>query len=201
MCIYNTFYNLIDNIRNIIHYWGKNFCYNDIYLYIYNLKKEPVNDWSSVTSVYQCFLKEKFHPINTLQLSNFQKNKNSFDLSYLIIEKKNNMYRIIEHDFTGEMDNSKFIPNLKSYFIFIEYNCPGMKYPIKIELNKEVFIKGNHILSCTFLMRYFTYNYGIDYKFDQDYTLTIIDNNVKVFSIKRDQYIEINEFDYEVKQK
>lgn len=75
-------------------------------------------------------------------------------------------------------------------FICIEYHHAKLHKSLSINLSKEYFVKGNVILSDIFVYRYLIYEYGKHVLFeDMNYTLVIIDDNVKIFSLTKNHHI------------
>lgn len=85
-------------------------------------------------------------------------------------------------------------------FISIEYTHPKLDKPLSIKLPRSYFVVGNEILPDIFVCRYLSYECGKHVIFeDMDYKLNIIDSNIKILSIGKDEYIELTENGYSVK--
>jgi hypothetical protein len=51
---------------------------------------------------------------------------------------------------------------------------------------------GNEIFSNTFVLRHLEYS-NCDYVFDNKYTLTVMDNNMNIYTLKYDNYLLVKE--------
>jgi len=80
----------------------------------------------------------------------------------------------------------------------IEYIHPKMKKRIVLYLSKNMYINNNAILSPIFVKRLLEHQ-SEKYVFDMEYTLTIMDNNIKVFTINSGQYIKLKDITYEIR--
>jgi hypothetical protein len=78
----------------------------------------------------------------------------------------------------------------------VEYQGKGN--PIDIKIPKEHYICGNHLLSAAYIAQYLDMN-GYDGAYCDNYTLKIIDNNVCIFELFSNQYVEIQEKSYLIK--
>lgn len=87
----------------------------------------------------------------------------------------------------------------KVRFISIEYSHPKLTGHLIINIPVEYCFEGNQILSPLFVCRYLAYNYGTHVFFeDMNYTLTIIDNYLNIFTINKDQKITLGIEEYEI---
>lgn len=87
----------------------------------------------------------------------------------------------------------------KASFISIEYTHPKMDKKIAMDIPKSMYFVNNNILSRLFVKRYLEYQYE-PYVFDNKYTINLMDNNVKMFSIKYIDSITLSEKTYQVIQ-
>uniref|UniRef100_A0A6C0JRE9 Uncharacterized protein n=1 Tax=viral metagenome TaxID=1070528 RepID=A0A6C0JRE9_9ZZZZ len=83
----------------------------------------------------------------------------------------------------------------KARFLSIEYTHPIMKKEIVINLDKNIYFKGNEILSISFVKLYLEFQCEL-YHFDEDYILKIMDNNLNNFELGFDKYIVLTEDGY-----
>ena len=88
----------------------------------------------------------------------------------------------------------------KVKFLSIEYTHPELKSPIVIEIDKNAYLVGNEILSCTFVKRALEYSSNIK-NFDTDYLLRIMDNDLNIFELKSNEYIKLEKDTYKIIQK
>lgn len=82
-------------------------------------------------------------------------------------------------------------------FLSIKYTHPIMKNHIFIDIEKGYFYANNEILSPLFIKRYLEHQ-AINYHFDLDYVIEIIDNNIESLQLKSNQYILLGESTYTV---
>ena len=83
-------------------------------------------------------------------------------------------------------------------FLSIVYTHPKMDFDVPLELPNSVFFEGNQLLCATYVMRMLEYTWGrsdikyvYEYVFDKNYTLKIMDRNVKYAELSSNQYIEL----------
>jgi len=88
----------------------------------------------------------------------------------------------------------------KVKFLSIEYTHPELQKSIVIEVDKNAYLIGNEILSCTFVKRALEYSCNIK-NFDTDYVLKIMDNDLKTFELKSNEYIKLEKDSYKIIQK
>ena len=109
----------------------------------------------------------------------------------------------------------------RTSFLSIEYKHPALDEPILIELDKMYYTIGNDILSASFIRRYLEYQYrpsghilncifcnghlrGLFEQDDgncilnKDYTVSIMDNQMKTFTLGMNQYVRLAERSYEI---
>ena len=82
-------------------------------------------------------------------------------------------------------------------FLTVEYTHPEMSASIYLELPRNYFVVGNELFSSAFVLRCLEYQ-SERYIFDEKYILNIVDNDIKPFSLKSDQYVVIGMDVYEV---
>jgi hypothetical protein len=85
-------------------------------------------------------------------------------------------------------------------FLSIGYTHPELKNQIVIEIDKNAYLVGNELLSCTFVKRALEYSSNVK-NFDTDYVLTIMDNDLNIFELKSNEYIIIEKDTYKIIQK
>lgn len=87
-----------------------------------------------------------------------------------------------------------------TFFINIEYTHVKLYQPLNIKLSAKYFVAGNEILSDIFVCRYLSYTFGKHVLFeDMNYKLNIIDSNVNIFTIDKNQHIRLSANGYEVR--
>ena len=85
----------------------------------------------------------------------------------------------------------------KFQFLSIKYSHKYMSNDIYIDIDKNYYCDKNEILSPLFIKKYLEHQ-PINYHFDMDYTIDIIDNDVTTFSLKNNQHILLYESTYVV---
>jgi len=88
----------------------------------------------------------------------------------------------------------------KVKFLSIEYIHPEVKKPIVLEIDKNAYLVGNELLSCTFVKRALEYSFNVKH-FDTDYVLNIMDNNLKTFELKSNEFIILEKNSYTIIEK
>jgi len=83
-------------------------------------------------------------------------------------------------------------------FLSIEYTSPSMNGSIEFNLGSNWFYVGNELFTPTFVLRMLEYQPTL-YFFEEDYKITIMDNQCNIFTISNNEYIVINKDDYEIK--
>ena len=74
-----------------------------------------------------------------------------------------------------------------------------MKESIILQLPQNIYMVGTQILSAVFIARLLEYTIGENDYFDMDYRLNILDNNIQYISLLSNQYIELYENEYKIK--
>lgn len=91
-----------------------------------------------------------------------------------------------------------FIPS-NVRFYSIEYTNPMMETSIQLQLPQKFYMVGTQLLSAVFIARLLEYTIGENNIFNMDYKLNIMDDNIQSFSLLSDQYIELYEGEYKIK--
>lgn len=119
----------------------------------------------------------------------------------LITYKYNNKYihRIVDCDKkTFSSKNSNIVLDESDVkFLSIEYHSKHYMRPLVLELKNEDYLVNNEILSATFIKRLLEYQIPY-HKFDKNYEITILDNNLKAVYLKFGEYVKLNKTDYSV---
>jgi len=95
--------------------------------------------------------------------------------------------------------NISLFPAIPSstYFLSITYQHPEMTETIDLTLDHGWFMEGNEILSASFVYRQLMYQ-SKAFVFDDRYEIHIMDDNIRMFQITYNEYIIINDSNYEV---
>jgi hypothetical protein len=120
-----------------------------------------------------------------------QTDLSSFINARLIIMKVMDHYIVRR----GENINPVKIKKSKYGFLSVEYLHPKQSEPIILNINKNMFMEGNELFTPEFVLRTLIYQ-NIDYYFDLNYKIRIMDNNINIFEITSDQYIEFTDNSY-----
>jgi len=128
----------------------------------------------------------------------------------MFVVKLNNLYLIKK----GKMRNvsplisylhSYYVPNLYSKsgveFLVIEYHSKKLKEPIPIQLKNMNFAAESEILTPIFIYYYFKYKFGeakTKEIYDENYTLFILDKNMKYMEFDKTKYIYVAKNTYMV---
>jgi hypothetical protein len=84
-----------------------------------------------------------------------------------------------------------------NFFLSIEYEHPSMENTISLVLDKRYLIAGNELFSPCFVLKCLNYQ-NEPFIFDTDYTLTILDSDIKTITLSNKNYIRLNNSNYEV---
>jgi len=79
-------------------------------------------------------------------------------------------------------------------FLSIQYSHPSMKDDVFLNIPRGMYYCGNHILSAAHVFRLLQYQ-SADYVFDTQYTLLLLDSDVKEYQLTSTQYVRV-EKDY-----
>ena len=85
----------------------------------------------------------------------------------------------------------------KKHFCSVDYTHPDMKETITINITEGMYRDNNEILSSTFVLWYLEHQ-ELDYVFDDNYILKIMDGDINYIELKNTQYIKISLTEYEV---
>ena len=91
------------------------------------------------------------------------------------------------------------LPKLSNkQFTFIEYTHPQMLTTIELILPNELYVIGNEILSCAYILKQLELK-NCYYVFDRDYVVHIMDHDLESIDLSYDEYVEITTNGYVVK--
>ena len=193
-------------VKNLVDITIK--CTIEIYKKLNGVKSEPFSPlWISVFSLSPNLNNNEVYTYveNTVNEVLLKKLKS-------IMEENTDENSIVENLFTFktpayilcnvtnkfQKDDSKYIVEKSDVkFLSIEYFIDGMNESINIVLNKDIYQTGNEILSKSFLFRYLQYQTRY-YVFANNYTLKIIDDKVKEFTLNSNQFILLDKNEYKI---
>ena len=95
--------------------------------------------------------------------------------------------------------NNKIAKPSKSWFITVQYTHETMSEKhISLDIPENMYMVNNELFSPSFVLRCLQYQRE-NYYFDMNYTLHLIDNHINMFTLKSNQYIQLEENTYNVK--
>lgn len=98
-----------------------------------------------------------------------------------------------------DINNQVFKPTYSNVrFLSITYRN-GIDRSISIQIDKEWLVIGNEILGYTHVFRMLEYQ-SEPFMFNMDYTLDIIDSDIKIFELKSNQFLKMEKEGYSVKR-
>jgi hypothetical protein len=172
--------------KSYYNYKNFNYSYVEVYEPKLNIILEKVNDM--LISLYE-------------DIYSIISNETSISDSLITI-KYNNKYihRVVDNEKNSfDTKKSKVVldeSNVK--FLSIEYRSKDYYMrPIVLELKNEEYLVNNEILSAIFVKRLLEYQIPY-HKFDTDYEIALLDNNLNTVYLKFGEYIKLNKNDYSV---
>ena len=84
-------------------------------------------------------------------------------------------------------------------FLCIEYRHPKMSTYVPLHLPKSMYMVGNELFTSAFVLRCLEHQpLFISYKFDTDYIITLLDNNIHQYTLRSNEYIVLEKTDLRV---
>jgi len=117
-------------------------------------------------------------------------------LDGVVSMKMNGLYihRICHAELGGQTDDiTTELSNVK--FLSIEYHSDDYNNPIVLELDRNDYVVGNELLSSGFVYRLLKYQLPFA-TYDPEYTLSIMDNNIKMFELTAKEYVVLGQSEY-----
>jgi hypothetical protein len=160
------------------------------------------------TSNFTNFVEEEYIKIiaepNHITKYNKELKQSPEIMETLLVIKQNHTYTFrcfpVSEIIPKENQVIKYDPKESSVeFIFVEYTHPKMYSGIVFDIPKEYFLVGNQLFSPSFIQRYLELQKK-HYYFDEDYKLVFVDHLCDKYTIESNQYIEILEDSYVVKE-
>lgn len=111
------------------------------------------------------------------------------DLDVITILKNNNKYtvQLFDPNFNSvDLVNDNTVSSFE--VMSISYSHPKMKTSVDLNIPKFMFIVGNQLFSPVFVKRCLEYQEEYFY-FDLHYTITIIDKNIQLYTIRSSEYL------------
>jgi hypothetical protein len=193
---------------NIIH-----FVYNTVieppdafWIYLCSLENKTVSLYDSFLNgreandhkKHKYVLNEKYNELTENDMNEFCETAVSSSCitnAKLIIIKVTDQYIIRR----AENNNPIAIKKSKYGFLSVEYIHPKQKEPIILNISKNMFMEGNELFTPEFVLRTLIYQ-NVDHYFDLDYKIRIMDNNINMFEINSNHYIEFTDNSYILKE-
>jgi hypothetical protein len=172
--------------KSYYNYKNFNYSYVEVYEPKLNIILEKVNDM--LISLYE-------------DIYSIISNETSISDSLITI-KYNNKYihRVVDNE-KNSFDTKKLkvvLDESNVKFLSIEYRSKDYYMrPIVLELKNEEYLVNNEILSAIFVKRLLEYQIPY-HKFDTDYEIALLDNNLNTVYLKFGEYIKLNKNDYSV---
>jgi hypothetical protein len=83
-------------------------------------------------------------------------------------------------------------------FLLIEYTHPTMKERIQLEINNSWYLTGNELLSFAMIMHLLEEQATDNYIFDKNYTIYIMDNKIRTYELKHNEYILLDKDEFRI---
>jgi len=84
-------------------------------------------------------------------------------------------------------------------FLSIVYSHALMTKDIEIKISDEYYLNGNQLFSALFIKRYLeNHHYYQEYYFDENYKLSLMDDNIKYIELNSKQYIVLDKTKYQI---
>jgi hypothetical protein len=180
--------------KSYYNYKNFNYSYVEVYEPKYNLILENVNDMilENVNDIFINLYEDIYSIIS---------NETSIIDSLITIKyNKKYIHRVVDnHKNSLDTKNSKIsLDESNVKFLSIEYRSKDYcMRPIVLELKNEEYLVNNEIFSAIFVKRLLEYQIPY-HKFDSDYEIALLDNNLKTVYLKFGEYIKLNKTDYSV---
>lgn len=212
----NTFHRTIDMLNNGFYSLNKfaypyyidppysyfKICYNDdryreVYLnsdsLLYNTVTKDVigvliNMYKDFFTLMKPFIRK--NNVDYLALLHFKNITDDFIISRVIDSKT------IENHKHDNICNP--LPT-RNFFLSIEYKHPYMNKIIPITIDTKYLMSGNELFSPCFILKCLNYQ-SEPYIFDTDYSIIILDSELKNITLKHNQYIRLFDKKYEIKE-
>ena len=209
-------YSLINKGVNYFHYGSV--C---LVAYLQQKRVEPMTkSWSCVSALIKSYYtyKEFIYRYNELydyeQPVAFDKMvllyKNIYSTVKAVVESETAITESLitykhENKIIHRICNAKSEPEIRKIvtelsdikFLSIEYHSRDYVQPIVFELDKNEYLINNEILSCSFVKRLLEYQTAYN-KFDKNYTILLMDNNLRTVSLNFGEYIVLHKTYYTI---
>lgn len=190
-------------ISSLIHLIHNNYNYNTYELVNTNITTTTTKN---IEAEYYSFYKTFYsnYVYSDHNDTNYYQNQNNITKEHVFISKnKDNHYlcRVCfpKHVKTIYIDNNESLNKIEEMsFLYIEYFHPTKMYkPIPLPFPNEMLQPLNELFTPAFVLRQLQTQTNY-YYFDMDYILTILDQDLRTFELKSNQYIFIHKYNYEI---
>jgi len=182
----NTIYNYFDNsLKEPPHN-----CWSGIYII------NDINDNNVIKPVYNttCFFNEqKFNEHNVTYNTTLSKQTDKNKVC--VISRYNNKYRV----FHSEINNESELKQTKRTFLSVFYKHPNMNDTIQLDIPSEMLLAGNMLFNTAFILRCLQMQ-KMDYIFDKNYSIVIMDSEIDEYNITYGNYLHLYQDHFEIKQ-
>jgi hypothetical protein len=84
-------------------------------------------------------------------------------------------------------------------FLSVHYEHPDLPNGLRLIIDPQYMMVGNHLLDRVFVLRLLSYQYNRgNYVFDDRYSLKIMDSNINICTVRSDQGVVVGEKEYAV---
>jgi hypothetical protein len=209
----NRLYNSNQNMRLVVDY--SVYFSRCVYCMVLNQRIQPFkNDWicTSILIAITPPFSDQYYFNDTYQYNGIESLQESCDTIQSIVNSTDNTLegmitmkmgdQYINHVFFNRSEANvetelPLVPS-KHQFLSIKYSHPKMAQPIFIDIDKEYYYAYNELLSPLFIQRYLEYQ-PLNYIFDMDYELEVMDNDINTHVLTSKQYILLAESTYVIK--
>jgi hypothetical protein len=185
------------------------YCIKYAYTVFQNRHIEPFNkNWVRVSTVYfttKYIYNYKYYYINNIkpntslsndELQNYSVGKNTNIICKPWYTWKDDNCIISRVGFSFDSLDRSIITSIR--FLLIEYTHPNMKERIELEINNSWYITGNELLSFAMIMHLLEEQATDNYIFDKNYTIYIMDNKIRTYELKHNEYILLDKSEFRI---
>jgi hypothetical protein len=168
-----TNYKVFSHKYNEVYEIHRKMCIEDITTIYSNLYDAVVSVVNAETSIVECLLTYKQDDKYIHRVSNPDKNLFQNAVSKITLDES------------------------EVRFLDIEYHSSDYLKPIVFELDKSAYLVNNEILSAVFIKRMLEYQMPY-HTFNDNYTIVLLDNNLKTVSLKFGEYVVLHKTYYTI---
>jgi hypothetical protein len=162
-------------------------------LYDSLLNGREANDFKK----HKYILNEKYNELTEHSMNEFCESSINYNKSFFLTDAQLIIIKVVDNYIIrrAENNNPLVIKKSKYGFLSVEYIHPKQKEPIVLNINKNMCMEGNELFTPEFVLRTLIYQ-NVDYYFDLDYKIRIMDNKINMFELNSSQYIEFTDNSY-----